>query len=310
MKKALFIIAAVATTIISCSKTTGVVNNPYDNIIRDTDTFRGTEPSATSLEGIHRNVFIKTCANSGCHDGTFEPDFRTAESSFNTLINQAPIKPDPLQTFEYRVVPGNADASMLIHRMTVDLGGNSGIMPLIVNPDNDYPIHKDKHIQNIKDWINAGAPDLDGNTRTAADFPPQILGVNARNGGVLQNRGGKYEPILVDANTNLTLWFSLTDDKLSQDQLSNMKIMWSINPADYTQATFEPLTKSPGQNLPGLYTGSVNHQWSYSFNTVGYASGEVIWFRMSCDDGVNLNYNIPNENSMFFLKKYFAIKIK
>ena len=135
------------------------------------------------------------------------------QSSFNTLINQAPIKPDPLQTFEYRVVPGNADASMLIHRMTVDLGGNSGIMPLIVNPDNDYPIHKDKHIQNIKDWINAGAPDLDGNTRTAADFPPQILGVNARNGGILQNRGGKYEPILVDADVNLTLWFSLTDDK-------------------------------------------------------------------------------------------------
>ena len=59
MKKALFIIAAVATTIISCSKTTGVVNNPYDNIIRDIDTFRGTEPSATSLEGIHKNIFIK-----------------------------------------------------------------------------------------------------------------------------------------------------------------------------------------------------------------------------------------------------------
>jgi len=229
---------------------------------------------------------------------------------FNTLINQVPIKPDPLKTFQYRVVPGNADASMLIHRMTVDLGGNSGIMPLIVNPDNDYPQHKDKHIQSIKDWINAGAPDLDGNTRSAVDFPPQVLGVNAQVGGSTQNRGGKYEPMLVDANTSVKLWFSLTDDKLKQDQLSNMKIAWSVNPADYTQATFQNMTKSANKSLPGLYTGSVDHGWSFDFSTSGYVTGQVIWFRMSCDDGVNIGYNIPNDNSMFFLKKYFAIKIK
>ena len=35
-----------------------------------------------------------TCANSGCHDGTFEPDFRTVGSSWNTLVNHPVIAND------------------------------------------------------------------------------------------------------------------------------------------------------------------------------------------------------------------------
>ena len=33
---------------------------------------------------LHQQAFAPTCANSGCHDGTFEPDFRTVGASWNT----------------------------------------------------------------------------------------------------------------------------------------------------------------------------------------------------------------------------------
>jgi hypothetical protein len=306
----LFFISILATLAVSCEKSSSVVSNPYSNLKRDTAKIITVEPDPTSLAGIHKNILVKTCANSGCHDGTFEPDFRTAESSYNTMINQTPIKPNPLQTFNYRVVPGNADASMLIHRLTVDLGGNSGIMPLVVNPGNDYQAKKTEYIQNIKDWINAGAPDLDGKTRAPVNFSPQVLGITAKVGGTTLNRGGKYEPIEADANANVTMYFSLTDDKVAQESLTNMQIAWSVNPLDYSTANFVGMSPVSAQLFDGIYGNPVEHKWSYTFNTTGLVSGQVIWFRMTGNDGGTSSFTLPNDNSMFFLKKYFAIKIK
>jgi len=82
MRGALLSLGIIGIFVLSCTKSTGVVDNPYDKIVRNVDTVVTTEPDPASLEGIHKNIFVKTCANSGCHDGTFEPDFRTAESSF------------------------------------------------------------------------------------------------------------------------------------------------------------------------------------------------------------------------------------
>ncbi|MEY4003773.1 MAG: hypothetical protein RIT07_1815, partial [Bacteroidota bacterium] len=122
---------------IACKKEGSSIDNPYGKPIkinRDTTTSRDSAADATSIQGLHRDLFAPTCANSGCHDGTFEPDFRTVESSFASLVNVKPIKNDQAGTFNARVLPGNADASILIYRMTVDLGGNSGIMPLALEP--------------------------------------------------------------------------------------------------------------------------------------------------------------------------------
>ncbi len=309
MKKVVFLLSIALTLIIACKKTEAVIENPYDKLTRDTIQLEEGKLDPKSLAGIHKNVFVKTCANSGCHDGTFEPDFRTAESSYNTMINAAVVKPDPAGTLKYRVVPGNADASMLVYRMTVDLGGNSGIMPLVINPGNDYESKKSEYIQNIKDWINAGAPDLNGNIRSAVDFPPTVLGVNGLVAGNPVARGGKYEPLQVPAGSNVQLLFSLTDDNQTQDELSNTKIVWSTNPADYSMSTFYPLSKVAAAAYNGLYGSAVDHLFSYTFNSSAYAVGDVIWFRIQCDDSKNKNVQLPNDNSMFILKKYFAIKI-
>jgi len=41
--------------------------------------------------------------------------------------------------------------------LTFDIDGNSGIMPLAVDPDSDWESQKETYIQNIRDWIQAGA---------------------------------------------------------------------------------------------------------------------------------------------------------
>jgi len=127
--------------VVSC-KTDDFVN-PYDGI---------NNPQEMTEENINLE-----------HDGTFEPDFRTIESSYNTLVGAAIIKNDPQNSFEYRVVKGNASASQLIARVTYDIDGNSGVMPLAVDPDSDWEANKETYIQNIEDWIAAGAKDVFGN---------------------------------------------------------------------------------------------------------------------------------------------------
>ncbi|MBR9922014.1 MAG: hypothetical protein GYB31_14330 [Bacteroidetes bacterium] len=160
MKYTLLILAACLLFVWSCEKDT--FENPYDLVddtLQDSTGQELLEP--TSLAGLHQQLFRPTCANSGCHDGTFEPDFRTIESTYNTLVNHPVIKNDPENSFTYRVVPGNAESSQIIARLTYDIDGNSGVMPLALEPDSDYPENKESYINNLRTWINAGAPNAD-----------------------------------------------------------------------------------------------------------------------------------------------------
>ena len=133
--------------------------NPYDGIEAPiTDSTLVAELEPTSLAGIHASIFRPTCANSGCHDGTFEPDFRTINGTYNTLVNQAVIKNDPQNSFEFRVVPGDPESSQLMARLTYDIDGNSGVMPLLTDPGSDYPENREDYIDRIREWIARGAP--------------------------------------------------------------------------------------------------------------------------------------------------------
>jgi len=124
--------------------------------------------------GLHRDIFKPTCSNSGCHDGTFEPDFRTIESSYNTLVYQPIIKNNPAGSYDYRVVPGDAGASVLMNRLTVDIDGLSGIMPLSTDPNSTWPANKQAYTERIQGWINQGAKDVFGNPPVSGPGQPKI----------------------------------------------------------------------------------------------------------------------------------------
>lgn len=155
-----YFFAALCLTalLFACSKNEHV--NPFDpfkpkdDVVVDDDSL-----SLESLAGLHQRVFRPTCANSGCHDGNFEPDFRTIESTYNTLVMQPVIKNDPQNSYTHRVVPGDPDASQLIARLTFDIDGNSGVMPLVIEPDSDWVEERENYIAHIRAWIAKGAPD-------------------------------------------------------------------------------------------------------------------------------------------------------
>ena len=81
--------------------------NPYDdpNLNPPQEDTTSYFTNATDFSALYNDVFMPYCANSGCHDGSFEPDFRSIESSYNTMLYQPVIKNTSSNTYTYRVLP-------------------------------------------------------------------------------------------------------------------------------------------------------------------------------------------------------------
>ncbi len=316
--KQLYTILVLAVFLVGACKETddNVDPNPYNN--PDNDVYKGVDgpgsnPDPNTIAGLHKNIFKPTCANSGCHDGNFEPDFRSITSTYNTLVNQEVIKNDELNPYTARVTPGNDQTSMLLKRLLEDLNGNSGIMPLVTEPGSDWKLKKDEYIQNIKNWINDGAKDMSGKAPGELDFPPQLQGMVAFKNGVMFQRGGGYAPIEIPVGTGtVEIWFSFADDRTAVGGLSGMKTNYSLEANNFDvqkeldlQFTSTPITEK------GYYKTDVPFYHKISINTsqLGVA-GDVLWFRTKVGDGVNPEMELPNDNSLFNAKKYFAIHLK
>lgn len=293
----------------ACIKESKRPKNPFDQDKTQPPKDTSTTPDPNSIQGIHANILKPTCANSGCHDGTFEPDFRTVMSSYNTLMYRKPVKNDSAGTFSARVLPGNADMSMLWYRLTVDLGGNSGIMPLVVDPDSKWPSKKAEYLNHIRTWINNGAKDPFGNPPTLPDQPPQVLGMTVLVNGTEASRPGRYEPIQVPTGSNAELWICFADDKTAQLALSNAGINFSLDPGNYTSGNAQLLVPAATPRIfKSVYGQNESYGFRFILNTNAWKAGDVTWLQLSISDGVNGNSLIPNSDALFYLKKYLAIR--
>lgn len=288
--------------------------NPFDVVdpIEPTDTVIVTlDP--VSIEGLHNNIFGKTCANSGCHDGTFEPDFRTIEGTYNTLVYQPIIKNDLQGSFEYRVLPGDVDASQLIARLTYDIDGTSGVMPLVVEPGSDWESNRATYIQNVKDWIQAGAKDLQGNQPVFNDNAlPGMLGVAGFTDTWLAREDSGFGALRVPKNQpNLDVYIALSDDNLAPNQLSNNKIRFSSSVDDFSTATdidLQILTTPIEQ--PGFEGEVVSYFHKISIDPLDYAEvGETVFFRVYVKDDSNPITEIPANGGAYYIKNYFSFKV-
>ena len=76
-----WMLVAVIILLVSSCKKDDAPENPYDNIDYSNNSGNDTVLDPASIAGLHKNIFVKRCANPGCHDGTFEPDFRTVQSA-------------------------------------------------------------------------------------------------------------------------------------------------------------------------------------------------------------------------------------
>src|SRR5262245_28034848 len=81
----------ISFLISSCQKDiTRVVDNsffnPYDTINYNQNAVPDVPVDSSSFLGIHKYILSVKCAVSGCHDGSFEPDYRTVQSAYSTLL--------------------------------------------------------------------------------------------------------------------------------------------------------------------------------------------------------------------------------
>ena len=302
--------------IFSCKKDADV--NPFDDPALDppVDTAKGIVLDPNTFQGIHANILKPTCANSGCHDGTFEPNFTTIEGAYNMLVYHPPIKNDPSNSYQYRVDPFDADKSVIIARLTYDIDGFSGIMPLSVDPNSDWNSKKSEYIQNIRNWINDGAKDILGNIPKAGNQEPQMLGVVAFESGSstpLPRAAGNGSIQVPASSGSVEIWFSLSDDSTAISDLTNNKIRFSLVRDDFISAPEQPLQiiSSPltevgylGTPVPYYHKIVINNPASYG------PAGTIVYFRIYVQDSQNPITEIPKNGSYDYIKKYFSFTIQ
>lgn len=305
----LLLFAICGLLLSSCEK--GNDTNPFDdqNVNQDTVKLEIIDPEPASIAGIYQNVFKPTCANSGCHDGTFDPDFRTMESSYNTLLFQEPIKNDG--NYLYRVEPGNVQRSALMARLENRL---TPVMPIQVDPDSDWPEKGDEYIEHIRQWIEAGAPDITGTVRQKNYPAPVLLGAGARVGQDWQVRLGGTGPLLLnDSIEQARFYFAFKHDEIDPVDFTYNQVAFSPVPDNFHDSI---AIKLPLEILQtplkerGFYGEQVDytHSVSIQLNTILDLTVDQWYFRVYVQDDKNPVTEIPTDNGIFYIKSYMSFQ--
>jgi hypothetical protein len=293
--------------------------NPFDDPslqppAKPTQTYN---PDPASFEYLFNNVFNPTCANSNCHDGSFEPDFRNITSAYNTLV-YAPVIISPTSTpISYRVLPGNANASLLKYRLTQVPGSGPGTLGQGRMPWNDtmfkFSASGGTYVQKIIDWINNGAKDIFGHDPVPGNKNPNALGFNVCDAGSLTNKSRNYYLEIPKTNGPVDFWFYVNDDlTLPQNmQMAQMKI--STNRYDFTAATTLSMTYVPNGPSYLEITKTNNVQYTHKVSNFNLATIQpdtgYVYIRTYFRDADHPTYvETPNNGTMYYTN-YWIIKI-
>lgn len=269
-----------------CTTIEDPTDNPFEN--GDDPTVYTDTVDPTTIVGLHKYVFSIRCANPTCHDGSFEPDFRTVESTYQTLVFHPVIKNNSAGDFTYRVLPGSHEDSWLYERL-ITTDEVIGRMPLYANPLSS------EELGWVEAWIDGGAKDADGNP---ARFPNQLPIINGF--AILddqQNRldttrmNGPLSPVLLPNNTPVNLYVLVEDDSTAVNDLLVRTGKFGLDEYDFTNAVNKVAT--PVANVAHLI----------QFNTNEFTPGDTIWFRYYVKDTDNPEVvEFPNDNSPFYFR--------
>ena len=283
----LLLTATIFCIIQSCSKDGQVPDNPYKKVSYDKDIVLIDTLSPSSIVGLHKNIFQIRCAILACHNGNFEPDFRTVQSTYATLLYQPIKKNNIAKTFSFRVVPFDTTHSLLHERLT---------NCCFVNQDDRMPQDNigiplaRNDIDNINKWIMNGARDMFGQTVKYPDKEPNILYFVAfdtlppkvtlsdksnRVGGVF------YNAFIVHPNSNMVVVISVQDDSTAIENLQYNKLKLSLNKKDFSAAK-EYTAKFYDFGKDGRF-------WIASLNTIDFPSDTTVYMRYYVNDGHHTN---------------------
>ncbi|MDW3649894.1 MAG: hypothetical protein R8P61_22675 [Bacteroidia bacterium] len=299
--------------IAACTSDKVVPDNPYaafgDTLSLSADD--GLVLKAGSFAQLHRDVFAPTCANAGCHDGQFEPDFRQIESAYNTLVYHPIIKNDPGGNFSYRVLPFESANSVLWERLNRDIDGQSGIMPLALDPDSDWEENRDMYLRMIQEWIDKGAPDVFGNIAEEGKINPYVKGMQgfADNTTAALSRDGGNGAVLIPATvSDLSLWFSIQDDAANnQEILAKLYLTYEVD--DFRE--INGISLSTGNQISGAGFEGEEAIFSHqaSLQLADYEAGKRVFMHLRLRDPESGKFLwIPGADSPDYIKEIFSFK--
>jgi hypothetical protein len=312
---------AFLVLLVACKKDPSVPENPFDDPALDPPAPPASNynPAPTSFEYIYDKVFSNTCNNSGCHDGTFEPDFRNISSAYNSLV-YAPITNNPnTSVYNYRVQPGDANKSVIVSRLLQipgkSLPGNptfgQGRMPW-----NDtswkFTPQNATYIQNIIDWINGGAKDVFGNAPVIGNKNPNTMGLQITNTG---NSTPIQRPKYITLSKNngpVDIWCYVVDDNTAPQNMVSAEIKFSLNRFDFSAAVTQTLTYVPNGNsyldMPLDNTVQYNYKLTnFNLFSVLPDTGYIFIRTYIRDTDHTTPSETPNNGSVYYTD-YFIIK--
>ena len=279
--------------------------NPYDDVDYGDSTLVIDTVSATSFVKLHRDILGPSCNVMGCHDGSFEPDFRTVQSSYNTLVYHTIIKNNLAEDFTYRVVPGDTGLSVLHERLTNCCFVNTNDRMPQDNIGNALP---EADLNTITDWILDGAKDITGAIPNEPNNLPNVKYFYVTNSDYdstySENRIGGlfYNPFLIPINEQVNFIFRVTDDHTNASNMLINQLSISENIDDFSNSIIA---------VAGTVSESSPKVWILQFNTSGLEVNKTYFMRYTINDGDNPTNTIyPNNETSFVYKSIWSFTVQ
>lgn len=298
----LFALAVFLLAIESCKREDPLPHNPYDDV--DYGPIGGSSytPDPNGIVGIYENILRKKCSLPGCHDGHFEPDYRSIQSAWSTMVYHKIVKNTADSSYIYRVTPGDTGASIFWHRI------NRGDAQLQQMPATGQYLTSSE-LENVKNWILGGAKDMFGNVPTLPNNEPRVLGYIAFDQSfstqldVVENRldSVPYHPFKVNQNTVFNVVFLVEDDSTSVSQLQVNRLKMSLDKNNFVGA----------QSVNAYFLGSGVNVWVASLNSSVFSPSDTVYMRYYVNDGMHSqDTEFPRDDNDDAYKTYAAFYIK
>ena len=292
----------VLLVVYSCKKEVPPGANPYNNINRTDSATNKILVDTMTITYVHQKVLSTRCALNGCHDGHFEPDYRTPQSAYATLVYAPIVKNDTAMKYKYRVIPYDTLNSVMYIRITNCCFVNvNDRMP----QDNIGVPLPDSSIAIVRNWILHGAKDMYGNVARRPNEPPIVTGYFAISSnyqvGYSTNRLDSvyYNPFLVPDTASLFYAvFVVTDDSTPVPNLQVNTLKLSRKSYDFSSAV----------SIQATYLSSNGGQyWIAPVSTAQFPVGDTIFMRYYLNDGQHAaNTEFPNNSLPYPYFTYYS----
>lgn len=284
-------VLAVFALVGSCKKEPPVAGaNPYNNIVRPDTSAAKILVDTMTITFVQQKVLSTRCALNGCHDGHFEPDYRTPQSAYATLVYAPVVKNDTANKYKYRVIPGDTLNSVMYIRITNCCFVNTNDrMP----QDNIGGILPDSDITIVRNWILHGAKDMFGNVARRPNEPPVVQGYGAVSSNYTivysNNRldSVAYNPFIVpDSVSSFIIGVVVTDDGPPVPNLQVNTMKFSLKSWDFSNAV----------SIQATYLNASGTQyWIVNVPTAQFPPGDTVFMRYYVNDGQHTtNVEFPN----------------